>query len=195
MARPKTVESAARVAVREDGSLRLAVLADTHSSPHPALTKHLRSMSPDAILHAGDIGNLDVLDELAVVAPVFAVRGNVDVRAPGLPDVLTVDVVSGDSSILLILLIHIAVDGPRLRADAARVARSKDASLVVCGHSHVPLIARDQELSVFNPGSVGPRRFRLPILFGTIDVTPTGVRLAHFDCETGRPWTPENVTA
>ena len=190
MARPKTVEKSARVAVRDDGSLRLAVVADTHSAPHPSTTKYLRSMSPDAILHAGDIGNLAVLDELETVAPVFPVRGNIDGRAPSLPDVLVLDVVAGDSLWLRILLTHMAVDGPRLRADAARLARSRDASLVVCGHSHVPLIARDGDLAVFNPGSVGPRRFRLPILFGTIDVTKTAVRLAHFDCETGQRWEP-----
>jgi putative phosphoesterase len=190
VARPKTVESSARVAVRDDGSLRLAVVADTHSAPHPSTTKHVRSLSPDAILHAGDIGDLAVLDELAAIAPVFAVRGNIDVRAPSLPDHLMLDVVAGEASLLRILLTHVAVDGPRLRADAGRLARSRDASLVVCGHSHVPLVARDRELSVFNPGSVGPRRFRLPIVFGTIDVTPIAVHLAHFDCETGQRWQP-----
>ena len=179
-----------RVAVRDDGSLRLAVVADTHSAPHAATAKHLRSQSPDAILHAGDIGDLAVLDRLETIAPVFAVRGNIDVRAPGLPDVLTLDVVAGDASLLRILMVHIAVDGPRLRADAARLARSRDASLVVCGHSHVPLVARDRELAVFNPGSAGPRRFGLPIVFGTIDVTRTGVSLAHFDCESGERWNP-----
>jgi putative phosphoesterase len=195
MAPPKTVEKSVRIAVRDDGSLRLVVVADTHSAPHPETTKHLRSQSPDAILHAGDIGSLAVLDELEAIAPVFAVRGNVDVRAPSVPDILTLDVVAGDALLLRILLMHIAVDGPRLRADAGRLARSRDASLVVCGHSHVPLIASDGELSVFNPGSVGPRRFQLPILFGTIDVTPIAVRLAHFDCETGQRWEPRRATA
>jgi predicted phosphodiesterase len=51
-------------------------------------------------------------------------------------------------------------------------------------------MARQNGISVFNPGSAGPRRFRLPIVFGAIDVTPTAVRLAHFDCESGQPWTP-----
>ncbi len=186
----QTVEKSARVAVRNDGSLRLVALADTHSAPHPATLRYVKSESPDAILHAGDIGNLAVLDELERIAPLFAIRGNIDVRLPGLPDVLTLDILAGDSLMLRILLLHIAVNGPRLRADAARLARSRDASLVVCGHSHVPLVARDGELAVFNPGSVGPRRFRLPIVFGIIDVTPTAVRLAHFDCETGKPWKP-----
>jgi putative phosphoesterase len=187
---PKRVEKSARVAVREDGSLRLAVVADTHSAPHPMAAKHLRLQAPDVILHAGDIGDLSVLDELSSIAPLLAVRGNIDVRAPGLPDLLTIDVVSGDACLLRILLLHIAVDGPRLRADAGRLARARDASLVVCGHSHIPLIVGDRDLSVFNPGSVGPRRFRLPILFGTIDVTPSAVRLAHFDADTGRIWKP-----
>jgi putative phosphoesterase len=188
--RQKTVEKRARIAVRDDGSLRLAVVADTHSLPHPEAAKHLGSLSPDAILHAGDVGDLAVLHALGAIAPLFAVRGNIDVRAPDLPDVLMLDLASGDALRLRILLMHIAVDGPRLRADAARLARSRDASLVVCGHSHVPLIARDGDLSVFNPGSVGPRRFRLPVVFGTIELTPTAVRLAHFDCETGAPWKP-----
>jgi uncharacterized protein len=190
VARSKTVETSARIAVREGGSLRLAVVADTHSAPHPGTAKHLRSQAPDAILHAGDIGDLAVLVALEEIAPVYAVRGNIDVRAPGLPDILTLDVVAGEASLLRILLVHIAVDGPRLRADAARLARSRDASLVVCGHSHVPLVARDGELAVFNPGSAGPRRFHLPIVFGAIDLTPDAVRLAHFDCATGERWTP-----
>jgi putative phosphoesterase len=189
--RSKTMERSACIAVRADGSLRLAVVADTHSAPHPSTMRHLDLLSPDAILHAGDVGELSVIDELEAIAPVFAVRGNIDVRAPNLPDVLTLDLVAGGASLLRILLMHIAVTGPRLRADAARLARSREASLVVCGHSHVPLIARERDLSVFNPGSAGPRRFRLPILFGTIDVTPSVVRLAHFDCETGARWEPE----
>jgi putative phosphoesterase len=188
--RPKMTEKSARIPVREDGSLRLVVVADTHSAPHPSTTRQIKALAPDGILHAGDVGDLSVLDALEAIAPLFAVRGNIDVRAPSLPDVLTLDVVAGDTSLLRVLIMHIAVNGPRLRADAVRLARAEGASLVVCGHSHVPLIARDQGFSVFNPGSVGPRRFQLPILFGTIDLTPTAVRLAHFDCETGRRWDP-----
>jgi putative phosphoesterase len=190
VARSKPVEKSARVAMRDDGSFRFAVVADTHSAPHPGTSRHLRSQRPDAILHAGDIGSLEVLDELETIAPLFAIRGNIDVRAPALPDILTLDVVAGDAVLLRILLMHIAVNGPRLRADAARAARSRNAGLVVCGHSHVPLIARDGDLCVFNPGSVGPRRFQLPVVFGTIDVTPAQIRLAHFDCETGERWEP-----
>jgi uncharacterized protein len=170
------------------GAVNIAVVADTHSQPHKAIREHLSAIAPVAILHAGDIGDLAVIDQLAETAPVFAVRGNIDVRAT-LPDVLTIDVVGAERQ-FRILLTHIAVNGPRLRADVARLARAERASLVVCGHSHVPFIGTDRELTVFNPGSIGPRRFHLPIVFGTIAITPTNVRLAHIDCDTGRPWSP-----
>jgi putative phosphoesterase len=189
MARPRLVKKAATIPLRADGSLRLVALADTHSEPHPDTARRLAALQPDAILHAGDIGDLTVLDDLGAVAPVFAVRGNIDTRADGLPDVLGVDVGGGGRS-LRIFLIHIAVAGPTLRADVARMARADSAGLIVCGHSHVPFIGRQGDLTFFNPGSIGPRRFHLPILFGTIDITAGGVRLAHVDCETGLPWSP-----
>jgi putative phosphoesterase len=187
----KLVKKNVSLPLKDDGSLRLAVVADTHSAPHPAMKEHLAALRPDAILHAGDIGNLAVLDGLAALAPLFAVRGNIDVHAPDLPDVLTLDLVSSANAVAMrILLVHIAVNGPKLRADAVRLAQAEAASLVVCGHSHVPFIGRDRNLTVFNPGSVGPRRFQLPILFGTIELTSSEARLGHIDCETGRAWSP-----
>jgi putative phosphoesterase len=179
-----------RLRVREDGSLRLAVVADTHSALHSNALGALEKLRPDAILHAGDVGELRVLDELAKVCQVLAVRGNIDVRLPGLADVLVVEVGTPERLSLRILLLHIGVYGPKLRADAARLARAEAASLVVCGHSHIPFIGTDRGLTVFNPGSAGPRRFDLPILFGTIDVGLRDVRLKHFDCITGQPWAP-----
>jgi hypothetical protein len=181
----------AQIPVRSDGSLRIAVVADTHSAPHPDAGRHLEGLRPDAILHAGDIGDLEVLEPLGAIAPLYAVRGNIDTRADALPDVLTIDVTGqGNATLLRIFLTHIAVVGPRLRGDVARMARSQEAQMVVCGHSHVPFMGRDGGLTVFNPGSIGPRRFHLPIVFGTIDVTPKGVSLAHYDCETGARWMP-----
>lgn len=186
---PPLVRSKATLPLRQDGTLRIAVVADTHSQPHPATAKTIQALAPDAILHAGDIGDLGVLEDLAELAPLHAVRGNIDTRANQLPDLLTLDLVGGDRT-LRMLLVHIAVYGPKLRADVAKIARAERASLVVCGHSHVPFIGQDKGITVFNPGSIGPRRFSLPIVLGTIDVTATGVRLAHVNCETGAPWSP-----
>jgi len=173
-----------------DGHYRFAVVADTHSKPHPATEQRLRELAPDAILHGGDIGELEVLPRLAEVAPVYAVRGNIDVHARTIPDAMTLEVFAGNSMRLRILLTHIAVYGPKLRAEVARRAANERVGLVVCGHSHVPFIGRDRGIGIFNPGSIGPRRFSLPILLGCIDLSATGVRMRHIDCETGADWLP-----
>ncbi len=174
--------------VLRDGDLRIVAVADTHGRPHPALGTRIAELAPAHILHAGDVGDLGVLRDLEKHAPVTAVRGNIDGRE--LPDLVTIDVRKGEGTLLKILLTHIAVYGPKLRADVARTARAEDASLVVCGHSHVPFAAHEGGVTVFNPGSVGPRRFRLPIVLGTIDVSAKGVAVRHVDCETGLAWRP-----
>jgi len=173
-----------------DGALRLVVVADTHSEPHPRAAEIIGGLAPDRILHAGDIGDLDVLRQLGAIAPISVVRGNIDVHAADLPDALTLEVRDGDEELFKILMVHIAVYGPKLRADAARLARAQQSKLVVCGHSHVPFIGRDRDLAVFNPGSIGPRRFHLPIVFGVLDVKDRKVSMRHVSCETGEVWSP-----
>lgn len=165
---------------------RIAVVADTHSSPHAGTAAALAALAPDAIVHAGDIGDLACLDLFRAIAPLYAIRGNIDTRADDLPDQLVIDHPNG----LRMLIVHIGVYGPKLRAEVGKLARAEKAALVVCGHSHVPFIGVDRGLYVFNPGSCGPRRMHLPIVLGHIDLTPTGVKLAHVDCETGQPWSP-----
>jgi len=184
-----------RVEARADGGFRFGVVADTHSKPHALAEQRLRELRPDAILHAGDIGELAVLDQLARIAPVFAVRGNIDTHAPDLPDLLVIELLHTGAVKLRLLLVHIAVYGPKLRAEVARIATKERASLVVCGHSHVPFMGRDRGVGMFNPGSIGPRRFQLPIVLGSIDVTPSSAHLAHIDCETGNRWLPPPLPA
>ena len=164
--------------------LRIACVADTHSKPHADLARWLADLAPQRILHAGDIGNASVLRDLEKQAPVTAVRGNIDDL--GEPDVVTIAV----DGLLKIMLTHIAVNGPRLRPDMLALAKKEDASIVVCGHSHVPFANHDRGVTVFNPGSAGPRRFQLPILFGVVRVRREGVTLEHIDCETGKKWKP-----
>lgn len=189
---PKIVRQRATLPMH-GGAMRFVLVADTHSQPHPEATQRIAAQKPDAILHAGDIGDLSVIAQLSEIAPTLAVRGNIDVHAPDLPDELAIDVPDGDAEgarRFKLLLMHIAVYGPKIRADAARHAREERASLIVCGHSHVPFIGRDRGLTVFNPGSIGPRRFQLPIVFGVMDVSSAGVALKHIDCETGERWLP-----
>ena len=165
---------------------KIAVVADTHSAPHEGTAKALAALGPDAIFHAGDIGDLEVLEDLREVAPLYAIRGNIDTRADALPDILVIDAPNK----LRVMIVHIGVYGPKLRAEVAQRARAERANLVVCGHSHVPFIGVDRGIYVFNPGSCGPRRFQLPIVLGRIDLAPTGVKLAHINCETGAAWSP-----
>lgn len=190
MARARWQHASAVVRASSGESLRIAIVADTHSRPHPRLDEHLDRYAPHAILHAGDIGEHAVLERLATHAELHAVRGNIDARDHDLPDSLVLDIEAPADRRLRLLLVHIAVNGPRLRADALRLAKTHAAELVVCGHSHVPFIGSDHRIAVFNPGSVGPRRFSLPIVFGTLTFGPQGGRLAHVDCETGAPWSP-----
>lgn len=176
--------------LRPDGSLTLALVADTHSKPHPHAAAWIAQLAPDAVLHAGDIGDLRVLEELRELGRVIAVRGNIDERAHDVPDAIAIDVQQGETRVLTLLLMHIAVAGPRIRADAARLAHDTGAKLIVCGHSHVPFIGRDRDLTVFNPGSIGPRRMHLPIVFGVIEIKQGKLSMRHVDCETGQPWAP-----
>ena len=180
-------------ALREGGGLRLAVIADTHSHPHPQCHALIEALHPDAILHAGDIGDVSVLSALEKIAPLVVVRGNIDERAADLPDGITIDVRQGDASAIKLYLTHIAVAGPRLRADAARRAHAAGASLVICGHSHVPFLGKDRGLTVFNAGSCGPRRFHLPIVFGVLEIAEGRLSLRHIDCETGQDWSPQSM--
>jgi putative phosphoesterase len=150
----------------------------------------ISGLKPDVIFHAGDIGDLAVLDGLRELAPLFAVRGNIDARTPGLADTMDIEFCSGERSLLKLLLIHIAVYGPKLRAEVARLATTHAARVVLCGHSHVPFMGRDKGMVLFNPGSIGPRRFQLPITLGLLQVSSGAISLRHISCETGETWLP-----
>jgi uncharacterized protein len=181
------------VEVPSEGPWRVAIVADTHSKPHPAICANLRERQPHLILHGGDIGDLAVLDTLGQVAPTIAVRGNIDAHRSDVPEALAIDCQRGAHVVLRIFLTHIAVYGPKLRSEVRKLAKAARAGLVVCGHSHVPFLAKDGGLAVFNPGSIGPRRFQLPITFGMLTLSDGGVKLEHFDCETNQRWLPPGM--
>jgi putative phosphoesterase len=178
------------VPTRAEGQLDVVVVADTHGQAHPRARPLIARLAPDLILHAGDIGDASVLDPLRELAPLYAVRGNIDGRVPGFVDSMDIDFVAGERSVLKVLLLHIAVYGPKLRAEVARLATDRSARIVLCGHSHVPFLGRDKGLILFNPGSIGPRRFQLPITFGLLQITSQQISLRHISCETGETWLP-----
>ncbi len=169
---------------------RIAVVSDTHSRPDPRAANLIEKLRPSLLLHAGDIGDLEVLEPLSKLSPRFMpVVGNIDGVRHDIPEVRVIDVVRASGPALTIVLTHIAVYGPRLLPAVRSLAKRLGAGLVVCGHSHVPLAAVDSGVAVFNPGSIGPRRFHLPITFGLIELGERLV-LRHIDCETGLFWTP-----
>lgn len=185
----KLLKACESISLGERGA-RIVVVADTHSEPHPNAYALIREAKPDWILHAGDIGDLKVVRDLERIARTTPVRGNIDVRLPDLPDLVRLDVMREGLRWFSLMLLHIAVAGPRLRGDAAKLARDEGAAVVVCGHSHVPFIGRDKDLTIFNPGSIGPRRFHLPIVFGVMDISPERLSMKHVSCETGKDWMP-----
>jgi putative phosphoesterase len=187
MARAKSSHRAVRIDL-EGETQRIAIVSDTHGHPHPASFDLVANERPKAILHGGDIGDRECLARFGEIAPVIAVRGNIDALDPDFPDSIDIALCDGDAVRLRMFLIHQAVYGPKLRADVAR--RAHGADLVVCGHSHVPLLVRDRGMVVFNPGSIGPRRFHLPITFGVLDLAPQSTSLRHMSCETGERWLP-----
>ena len=149
--------------------MRVVVLADTHAprrwrSCPPVLAASLRQA--DAILHAGDVCIATVLDELAEYAPVRAVVGNndgPDVAAWGALPTLETELAG-----LRVAMIHDsgAANGRLRRMRAA----FPDAGLVVFGHSHIPLQARDEGLQIFNPGSPTDRRRQPHGTFGVLQI-------------------------
>ena len=170
-----------------EGEVEIVAVADTHSRLHPSGIEAIRARRPFLIVHGGDIGQLDILDTLEDIAPVIAVRGNIDPMDAGLPAIQIIKWLRGGSLCSTWLLTHIALRGPKLYTEVVESARTHEAQLVVCGHSHVPFIGRDHGIAIFNPGSIGPRRFTLPITYGTIQMTNEGIHLTHMNCETGHP--------
>jgi putative phosphoesterase len=138
------------------GRYGLGVISDTHGLLRPEAVEALRGS--DMIVHAGDIGSPDVLRGLAELAPVIAVRGNNDHGswATGLP--LSESFELGTASIRVIHDLH----------DLGGDPRAAGHSVVISGHSHRPRSEERAGVLFFNPGSAGPRRFRLPITIGTI---------------------------
>lgn len=176
----------------------IVVVADTHAKIDARFFALADALAPDVILHGGDIGDDAVLDALAALTPALhAVRGNIDQAsqrfARDVPDALALSFTRDGAEVLRALLTHIAVAGPRVTRAAKALAAEARAELVVCGHSHVPFVTRDGALALFNPGSIGPRRFGLPIVFGVMTVGAR-VTFRHVDVETGDPWVPPAPT-
>jgi uncharacterized protein len=142
----------------------IGVISDTHGLLRPEAVEALRGST--LILHAGDVGVPEVLTELRRIAPVTAVRGNVD-RAAWAWELRNREVVEVED--VSIYVLHI-LDELDLKPEAAGFG------VVVYGHSHLPKSEVKNGVLYFNPGSAGPRRFKLPVTAGRLVVEGATVR-------------------
>lgn len=137
---------------------RIGLISDTHNLVRPEALQWLAGC--DAIIHAGDVCDPQVLDALARIAPVTAVRGNNDIGAWAAQLPISTTLAAAD------IRIHVVHDIADLRIESL----ADDIQVVVTGHSHKPQVQeRDGKLFV-NPGSAGPRRFKLPVSAGMLTI-------------------------
>lgn len=140
--------------------MKLGIISDTHGLLRPEALSALAGS--DHILHAGDVGKFEILDQLADIAPVTAIRGNID-KGPRWADRLnaTEAVQLGEH---WFYLVH-AIDDLDIDPPAAGM------QVIIFGHSHKPISYWKDDVLYINPGSAGPRRFRLPITVATLDLS------------------------
>tara|TARA_B100000519_G_scaffold176640_1_gene165876 strand:+ start:194 stop:694 length:501 start_codon:yes stop_codon:yes gene_type:complete len=141
----------------------VGVISDTHKLLRPEALVALRGV--DHIVHAGDVGAAYVLEALRELAPLHAVKGNIDrdAWAGNLPDTMDIEIDG--------VRIHVTHD---LKTTTARHLKASD--VVIAGHSHQPLIEHRGNTLILNPGSAGPRRFTLPVALGLLHLDSTEQR-------------------
>jgi len=139
----------------------IGVISDTHGLLRAEATAALRGC--DAIVHAGDIGKPEVLEQLAALAPLTAIRGNVDTWATDLPETAVLTL-AGKRFYVIHNVKELELD-----------ARAAGFAAVISGHSHVPKSETRGGVLYLNPGSAGPRRFKLPVAIAKIRVREDGV--------------------
>jgi len=142
----------------------IGVISDTHGLVRSQALDTLQGA--EFIIHAGDIGQPEVLEQLETIAPIVAVRGNNDSEtwAQDIPDIQVIT--TGQGQIWILHNIH--------DLDLATITSA--CSCVVAGHSHRPSIQHVQGKTLLNPGSAGPRRFSLPISLARLHISPQGLR-------------------
>jgi hypothetical protein len=153
--------------------MKIGVISDTHGLLRPEVLTALAGV--DQILHLGDVGKASILKELCKIAPVTAVRGNMDREGPcsELPET--------DVALVAGRYVYMLHDLKTLHLDPA----AGKFAAVLFGHTHVPNFYRRQGVLYFNPGSCGPRRFDLPVSVGLLTVgedSELQARIINLDC-------------
>ena len=142
--------------------MKIGVVSDTHGLLRPEVAPALAGV--ERILHLGDVGKISILRELEKIAPVTAIRGNVDNGGP-CGELPATDVLMIEGR--YVYMLH---DLNTLHLDPA----AGKFAVVLYGHTHVPLFYKKKGVLYFNPGSCGPRRFQLPVTVGVLTVAEDG---------------------
>jgi putative phosphoesterase len=142
--------------------MKIGVVSDTHGLLRPEVARAL--VGVERILHLGDVGKVPVIKELEKIAPVAAVRGNVDREGP------TSELPETEVVLVADRYVYMLHDLKTLHLDPA----AGKFAAVLSGHTHVPNFYRRNGVLYFNPGSCGPRRFRLPVTVGLLTVGEGG---------------------
>ena len=156
--------------------MKLGIISDTHGLYDEAVSEIFAGV--DAIVHAGDIGKLDIIHRLEQIAPVFAVEGNNDWF--GVYPTERVEEMNGQR----ILIRHIFGERHQLDRTARELLETARPDILIFGHSHRPYREQLDGTMLFNPGSAGPRRFNLPRTVGLLTLTRAGAEAEIINLET-----------
>jgi putative phosphoesterase len=152
------------------GRHRIGLISDTHGQLRSRVHEALSGV--ELILHAGDVGGSEILDELRLIAPVHAVAGNTD--PPGLYEAEFFIEIGGAR-------IHVS-HGHELGAPTPkRLAAAYDANVIVYGHTHQQLVTTLNDQLIVNPGAAGPRRFKLSPSVGVLSISDGKTEVAIID--------------
>ena len=146
---------------------RVGIISDTHGLLRPEALESLGGC--DQIIHAGDVGKPNILTRMRALAPVTVVRGNVDrgAWADQLPETATLTIQG--------VVVHVLHDLAMLSEPPSESERG----VIISGHSHRPLIEEKAGVLWINPGSAGPRRFKLPVTLAILEIETSGVARAR----------------
>jgi uncharacterized protein len=156
--------------MKQRSALLVGVIADTHGLFDPAIRRHFRDV--DHIFHAGDIGKRSVIEQLEEIAPVTAVSGNVDDGEQHVFPSEAVIKLAGRR----IAIRHILYEGGKLTKEGRAFLDRERPDICVFGHTHQPKREWLGDTLLFNPGSAGPRRFKLPRGLGLLRLSGTEVK-------------------
>lgn len=151
------------------GASRIGLISDTHGLLRSEAIQALAGS--ELILHAGDVGKPEILQRLAAIAPIVAVRGNIDIADWALALPLTAEVEAHSTRIYILHDIHqLAID-----------PTASGFQVVVSGHSHKPQREERAGVLYLNPGSAGPRRFSLPVSVARLDLSKSPIEVRFVD--------------